>query len=149
MVSYDIGHNPSVVQIQNSAEIEFVDLRTNVVFELRYICLPLFVRHIGVKMAVQVIPCNVLRIGRLSGAAVVPIFNRGFDVQTAADAQDPLLVHLYLMIVCQVILDPPVALIWALIMDLFHKFRNLLVLQLAAAFPSTQPPVICSSCNPK
>ena len=50
MVADHIGDDASVIQIQYGAEIEFVDDRSFIPFELCYICEPDIIRSVCMKM---------------------------------------------------------------------------------------------------
>lgn len=49
-VADNIGNNASVIQVQYGAEIEFVDDRSFIPFELCYICEPYLIRSVCMKM---------------------------------------------------------------------------------------------------
>lgn len=56
------GDNLPVAQIQYGAEIKFIDSWPHIVFELRHIGQPLFIGLIFVKLAVQHIVSQILRV---------------------------------------------------------------------------------------
>lgn len=55
-----IGHDTPVTEVQNRAQIEFVDQDPLIPFELGYISQPLLVRPICIELAVQKIFGNIL-----------------------------------------------------------------------------------------
>ena len=142
MVADDVSNDSVVIQVKYRAEIHLIYIRSFVPLELCHIRQPLLIRHIGMELPVQPILCVILRIGSLPGTAVVLVLNGGLDIQAAADAQYPFLVHIYLVVMSQIILDPAVAFVRILCMNLLHKFRNLLVFQLPGALFAAKPAVV-------
>ena len=118
-VTDNVSNDPAVIQIQNRTQIHLVYNRSFVPLKLCYIGQPLLIGHSCMKLSVQPILCDVLRIGSLSGAAIVLVLNGRLDIQAATNTQHPFLVHIQLMVMGQLVLDPPVALVWILSMDLF------------------------------
>ena len=49
-VADHVGNDAPVIEIQNCTEIDLVDFDTLIPFELRYICEPLLVGCLGVKL---------------------------------------------------------------------------------------------------
>ena len=82
-----IGNNPAIIQIQNSAEIDFMYFQSLVPFEFRYVCQPLFVRLVRMEIPIQKILGDMLRILCLSRTTVVRILDCGLDTQLAANAK--------------------------------------------------------------
>ena len=58
MITDPKSHDPAVVKIQNGTQIQFLDNRTDIVFELRYISQPLLIRFISMKIPFQYILCS-------------------------------------------------------------------------------------------
>jgi len=81
----------------------------------------------------------------LSGATVVLVLNSGLDIQAAADPQYPFLVHIYLVVVRKIVLDPAVTLVRTFSMDLLHNFSDLLIFQLSTTLFAADPAVVGSS----
>ena len=52
-----IRDNASVIQVKNGTQIDLVDFRTFISFELRNICQPFFIRLLRMKISVQLIFC--------------------------------------------------------------------------------------------
>ena len=114
-----VRHNTPVTEIQNGAQIEFVNLGSLVPLEFCYISEPLLVGLCGIKLSVQKILGKILRIFCMSGAAMVVVLDRGADISDPADAEHPLVVDMDAAVMAQVVIEPSVALIRALLMDLF------------------------------
>lgn len=91
----------------------------------------------------------MLGIGGLSGTAIVLVLNGGLDIQTAADTEHPLFIHIQLVVMGQIILDPAVSFVRILCMDPFHNLGKLLVFQLSGTLLSTEPAVIGRSGHAK
>ena len=97
------------------------------------------------ELTVQPVLGDVLRIGSLSGTTVVLVLNGGLNVQTAADPQDPFLVHIQVVVVCQIVLNTAVSFVWTFRMNLFHNLCYLLVFLLSGTLFATEPAVVCRS----
>lgn len=74
-VTNNIRNDTSVIQVEDCTQIDFVDFNALVPFELRNVRKPLFIRFWCVKIAVQYILCNILRIGCIAGAAMAAVLN--------------------------------------------------------------------------
>ena len=74
------GDDASVVEVQNGAEIDLVDLNALIPLELRYIREPLFIGRCSVEIPIQHILSNVLRIPGPPGTAVITVLDCGFDI---------------------------------------------------------------------
>ena len=85
-VPEDKGDDPPVTEVQDGAEVELMHTRTHIIFELRHIRQPLFVGLIRVKLAVQHVFRQILRVRGPPGTAVPGVFDGGANAQTAADA---------------------------------------------------------------
>ena len=57
-----IGHDASVTEVQDCAQIEFMDIYPLIPSELRHICKPLLIGFVSIKLAVQQVFSNVLGI---------------------------------------------------------------------------------------
>lgn len=97
------------------------------------------------ELAVQPVLCDVLRIGSLSGTAIVSVLNGGFDIQAAANPQYPFLIHIQLVVMGQIVLYATVTLVRTFGMDLLHNLGDLLVFQLSDTLFATDPTVISRS----
>lgn len=64
----------------------------------------------------------------MPGAATVVIFHGRAYISGPADAQHPLVVDMDAAVMAQVIVEPPVALVWAFGMELFEFFRKPFIL---------------------
>ena len=115
-----IGHNTPVTEIQNGAQIELVNLASLVPLEFCYISEPLLIGLCGIKLPVQKIFGKILRVLRLSGAATVVIFHGRADIFDPADAEHPLVIDMDTAVMAQIVVEPPVSLVWAFGMELFE-----------------------------
>lgn len=61
-VPEDEGNDPPVIMVQDGTEVESMHTWTHIIFELRHVCQPLFVRLFRVELAVQHIVRQILRI---------------------------------------------------------------------------------------
>ena len=62
MIPDDVGYDPSVIQIQDRTEIDFVFFNSNILVEFRYIRKPFLVWSISSEFPVQYIFSYILRI---------------------------------------------------------------------------------------
>ena len=90
---------------------------------------PLLIGLCGIKLSVQKILSKILRVLRLSGAAMVVVLDRGADISDPADAENPLVVDMDAAVMAQIVIEPPVALVWAFRMELFEFFRKPFILR--------------------
>ena len=72
-----VGNDLAVIQVEDDAEIDLVDLNPVIPLELRYVRQPLLIGLFGLKVAVQKVLGNELWVLVLPGTAVVGIFNIG------------------------------------------------------------------------
>ena len=63
-------HDPPVIQVEDSAQVDLVDFHTDIVLELRHVRQPFLVRRIGMKVPVQIVLCDMCRIIAASCAAL-------------------------------------------------------------------------------
>ena len=103
------SHNPSVIQIQNGTQIYLVDFRTNVIFEFRYICKPFFIWFICMEIPIQYVFCNILRIRRMTCAAMIRILNCRLHTFCTANPQNTLVIYRYVMVTFQIITNTPIS----------------------------------------
>jgi hypothetical protein len=75
-VSNHICDDPSVIQIQDRAEIYFSFLRSDIVFELGHVCQPFLVWRICMEVPVEDVFCDVLRVFVADRAAFTPVLDR-------------------------------------------------------------------------
>ena len=104
-----IADNPSVIQIQDNAEIDFLDLNANVVLEFSNISQPFLVGLVCLEFPVQQIICQIIRISTLPGSAVVAVLNRGLNPAAPADPKHPLVIHMGVVVPIQFILESAVS----------------------------------------
>lgn len=123
MLAQYIGHDTPVTEIQDRTQIELVYHNPLIPFKLGYISKPLLIWPICIELAVQEIFGNVLRVLGPSGAATVIVFHSRAYISGPADSQYPLVIDMDTIVVAQVIIESPVAFIWAFPMDLFNFIR--------------------------
>lgn len=124
----DITYDPSVIQIQDSTEIDFFHFNTCIVFEFCNIGQPFLVGLVGFKFPVQQIICQIIGIFVLPGAAMVTVLNCGLNPAAPADPEHPLVIHMGIVAPIQLILESAVSHLRMLLMDVFNKIRNTLIL---------------------
>lgn len=137
-----VGHDAPVTEIQNGTQIEFVHLSSLIPLEFCYIGKPLLVGLCSIELPVQKIFSKILRILRLPGASAVVVFHGGAYVSGSADAEHPLVIDVDTMVMAQIVIEPPVALIWAFLVDLFNLVRKAFVLRSSPAQFSGCPFVV-------
>ena len=108
-----IGHDTPVTEIQNGAQIEFVNLGSLIPLEFCYIGKPLLVWLLCIKLPVQKILSKILRILRLPGASAVVVFHGRVYVSGSADAEHPLVIDVDTVVMTQIVIKPPAALVRA------------------------------------
>ena len=118
-----IGHDAPVTEVQNGAQIELMYLNTLIPFELGHISKPFLIGLVSVKLAAQQVFGKILRILGPSGAAMVIVFHSRPYVFGPADAQYSLIIDIDTIIMAQIIIQSPVAFIWAFRMDFFNLVR--------------------------
>ena len=137
-----IGHDTPVTEIQNGTQIELMYLKALIPFELRYIGQPFLIRLCGVKLAIQKVFSNILRVLSLPGAAMAIIFHSRSYVPGTADAQYPLVIYMDTMVMTQIIIESSVTFIWAFLVDLFDLVRKAFILRRSPAQFSGCPFVV-------
>ena len=136
-----IGHDAPVTEIQNGAQIEFVDLGSLIPLEFCYIGEPLLIGLCSMELPVQKILSKILRVLRLSGITVV-VLDCGADIPGPADTEYPLVIDMDTVVMAQVVIEPPIALVRAFRVDLFDLVRKAFILHYPAALLSGSPFVI-------
>ena len=106
-----IGHDTSVTEIQNGAQIELMYLNALVPFEFCHIGKPFLIRLLRIELAVQQVFSKILRILCSSGAAtVIVLYSRAY-IFDPADAQHSLIIDINTMVMTHIVIQSPVALI--------------------------------------
>ena len=118
----DISDDTSVAKIENGTEVELVYFDTLIPFELSHVGKPLLVGLVGTELAVEQVLCDILRILRPSGAAVIAVLYGGLNAPDAANAQHALVIDMDVVIVTQFIVDPAITFVGILGMDGFNTF---------------------------
>ena len=138
-------HAPAVIEIQNSTQIDLVDLYAAVILEFGHIRQPLFVRSVGMKVPVQIVPCDMCRIIAVPGAALRSPLDRRLNVFFPTDPQDSFIINSDAMLFIQFIPDPAISHIGMGHMDAFDLLRDLFVILLTEADWILQPSVVSTA----
>lgn len=112
-----------------------MDLSPLISFELRYICQPLFVRPVCVKLMVQQVLGEILRRSSLSGTSVVVILHRKSYISSSTYPHHSLVIHMDAIIMPQIIIQSSIAFVWIFHVDFFNLIRQLLVFHGFSARP--------------
>ena len=112
-VADHVGHNAAVVEVQNCAEIDLVNLNAFIPLEFLYVGKPLLIRLIRMKVSIKQILRHKLRILRLSGAAVVVVLDGGLDTLCTTNPENALVVHMNVVVMPEIVVDTAVSLVWA------------------------------------
>ena len=89
-ITYHIGNNATVIEIQDRTEIDLMHLYTLIPFEFCYIGKPFLIRLARMEAAVKKILRYVLRILCMPCAAVIVVLDGGLDAFDPADAKNAL-----------------------------------------------------------
>lgn len=119
-----IGHDTPVAKVENGAQIEFVHLSSFIPLEFCYIGKPLLVWLLCIKLPVQKVLSKILWVLRMSGAATVVIFHGRADISGPADAEHPFVIDMDTVVMTQIVIEPPVALIRTFCVDLLNLVRK-------------------------
>lgn len=142
-----IGHDTPVTEVQNRAQIEFVDQDPLIPFELGYISQPLLVRPICIELAVQKIFGNILGVFSPPGTAMVIVFHSRTYIPGPANTQHTLIINMDAVVVAQIVIEPPVAFVRAFRMDLFNLIRQSLIFLSPAAQVPRSPFMVSRTSN--
>lgn len=142
-----VRHNTPVTEIQNGAQIEFMDRVSLIPLEFRHISEPLFVGFCGIKLSIQKIFSKVLRILCLSGAAPIAVLDCRTDISDPADAEHTLVIDMDAVVMAQIVIEPPVALVRAFGVELFEFFCKPFILCGPLAQLSGSPFVVSRTCH--
>ena len=137
-----IGHDAPVTEIQNGAQIEFVNLSSLIPLEFCYIGKPLLVGLCSIELPVQKILSKILRILCLPGTSAVVVFHSRAYISGPADAEHPLVIDMDTMVMAQVVIESPVAFVRTFLVDLFNLVRKAFVLRSSPAQFSGSPFVV-------
>ena len=140
-----IGHNPTIIEIQNGAQVYLMDFDADVILELCYIGQPLLIRCICMEVTIQIVPGDVCRIIATSGAALRFPLDRGLDVLLTADPQDTLIVHSDTMPFVQFISDPSVSHFRISFMDVLDLLCDFFVVPLTETDRILQPAIVSTA----
>ena len=123
-----VADNPSVIQIQDSTEIDFLDLNANIVLEFSNICEPFLVGFICFEFPIQQIVCEVKGILALPGTSMVAVLNGGFNPAAPADPKHPLVINMGFVAPIQFIFKSAVSHLWMFFVDILNQISNAFVL---------------------
>lgn len=138
----DKGNDTPVVEVENGAEVNFMDFSAFVPLEFCHIGKPFFIWLFGMKLASQKIFGEILWILCLPGAAVTGVLDGGHDIFCAADAQDPLIVNVDVLVMPQIIIDTSVAFVGTFCVDFLNLFGKPFVLGSPAAEFAGRPLIV-------
>ena len=111
---------------------------TFVPLEFGYIGKPLFVWLVRMELAVQDVLRNILGVLSPPGAALVGVLDGRLDIPGPADAQHALVIDMDAMVVAKFIIESPITLVRALLMDLLDLVgQTLILLGPAAQLPAS------------
>lgn len=137
-----IGHDTPVIQVQNGAQVELVYRDSFVPFELCYIGQPLLVGLVCMELAVQKILSNILGILGSSGTAVAVVLHRRTYIPGLANPQYSLVVYTDSIVMTKIVVESPVALVRAFLVDFFDFVSQALIFLSSAAQLSRIPFVV-------
>ena len=123
-----IGHDAPVAKVEDGAQIEFLYLHTLKPLEFGHIGEPLLIGLCGIKLPVQKVFGKILRVLRSPRAAMVVVLDRGTDISGPADAEHPLVIDVDTVVMTQVVIESPVALIRTFLVDLLDRIRKTFIL---------------------
>lgn len=78
---------------------------------------------------------------------MVVVLDRGTDISDPADAEHPLVIDVDTVVMAQVVIESPVALIRAFLMDLLDRIREMFVLRGPPAQLAGSPSVVGRACH--
>ena len=137
-----IGHDAPVTEIQNGAQIAFVNLGSLIPLEFCYIGKPLLVGLCSIELPIQKILSKILRILCLPGTSAVVVFHGRVYISGPADAEYPLIINVNAMVMAQVVIESPVAFVRTFLVDLFNLVRKTFILRSSLAQFSGSPFVV-------
>jgi hypothetical protein len=136
------SHNSTVIQVEDSAQIDFVDFCAGVVLKLGYVCQPLLIRCLGVKFSMQIVLCNVIWIAGTPSAALWPVLYTRMNLQFSVDIQNSFVVDVDIIVYGKLIADSAVSHIRMFVVNFPDFFGDFLVFKLVSALRMFQPFVI-------
>ena len=145
MIANLIRHDPMVIEIQNSTQVDLVDLYADIVLKFSYIRQPLFVRKVGMEVPVQIVLCDMCRIIAVPGAALGFPLDRRLNVFFPADPQDSFIINSDAMFFIQFIPDPAISHIGMSLMNTFDLLQNFLVILFAETDRILKPSVVSAA----
>ena len=141
-VADHIGNDTPVVEVQNCAEIDLVDFNSLIPFELRYICEPLLVGRLGVKLPTQQVFGNILWISGTSGTAVITVLDCGFDILLSTNSQDSFVVDMNAVVMEKIVMDAAIAFVRIFCVNFLYFLRKPFIFSRSGTFSARQPPII-------
>ena len=146
-VTYDIGDNTTVIEVEDGTEKDLVHLNALIPSKLRDIGRPFLIWLVRMEVAAKNILSYILRILCPPRAAVVTVLDGGLDALGPADTENALVIHVNMFIVPKVVIDAAVAFIRVLHVDLLDLLCDLLVLQRSGTQFTRDPTKTGSSGN--
>ena len=137
-----IGHDPPVIKVQDSAQVDFMYNGPLVPFELGHIGQPFFVGFLCIKLAVQKVLSNILGILGAPGTAVIAVLHGRTDIPGPANPQHSFIIDMETIIMAKIVVESPVTLVWAFHMDFFDDICQMLIFLGSAAQLSRIPFVV-------
>ena len=116
-----VADDSPVTQIKNRTQIEFVDDWAFVPFEFCYISQPLFVWPSCPELSVQKILCRYLRVGSISGTALLSEFYGRLDMKHSTEMQNPLIAGQNIVVLLQIITDAAMSFIRMFLVNLPNR----------------------------
>jgi hypothetical protein len=104
-----------------------MNLNSGVILKFSNIGEPLLIGHFCLKLTMQYIFSNVLRISSLTGTSIIGILDCGFNVLISAYPQNTLIINIDVMITFKIIPYAPVAFIRTFRMYFFNYFSDVLI----------------------
>lgn len=141
-----IGHDAPIAKVEDGAQIEFLYLHTLKPLEFGHIGEPLLIGLCGIKLPVQKIFGKILWVLRPPRAAMIVVLDRGTDISGPADTEHPLVVDVDSVVMTQVIIESPIALIRTSLMDLLNCIRKMLIFCSPLAQLARSPSVVGQPC---
>ena len=127
-ISDHIAYNPSVIQIQDSAEIYLFHFNAYIILEFSNISQPFLVRFVCVEFPVQQIISQIIRILTFLGTSMAFVLNSGFNPAAPADSKHPFVIHMGIVVPIQFILESAVSHLRMFFMNILNQISNALIL---------------------
>ena len=137
-----IGHDSTVIQIKNGAQINFMDSVSFIPFKLCYVCHSFQIWRRGVEVTIQNVFGQILWTVGMACTTVVTILDGGTNLFDAADAQHTFVINMDMIVMIQVISYPAITFNGILHVDLFNLFCQLFIFYGTWAFLPRKPLIV-------